>query len=122
PEHPPSARRSSPSRTRRAGTPRPPRGSIRPRRRPRSRDRRGGGRCPARAARCASVAWPCLQTVLLPSDEMKTRFGPARVPSRENPEAAIELLVERGDSACEIDFEGGFWMKPDGEGARGSGD
>ncbi|HEY2939129.1 MAG TPA: TIM barrel protein [Gaiellaceae bacterium] len=38
------------------------------------------------------------------------KFGPARVPSRESPEAAVELLVERGFSACEIDFEGGFWM------------
>jgi deoxyribonuclease IV len=38
------------------------------------------------------------------------RFGPARIPSRESPEAAIETLVERGYSACEIDFEGGFWM------------
>ena len=38
------------------------------------------------------------------------RFGPARVPSRESPEAAVELLLERGYSACEIDFEGGFWM------------
>jgi deoxyribonuclease-4 len=37
-------------------------------------------------------------------------FGPARVPSRESPEAAIELLRERGFSACEIDFEGKFWM------------
>jgi deoxyribonuclease-4 len=46
---------------------------------------------------------------------MTTRFGPARVPSRESPEAAIELLVERGYTACEIDFEGGFWMKPEWE-------
>jgi deoxyribonuclease IV len=38
------------------------------------------------------------------------RFGPARVPSRERPEAAIELLLERGYNACEIDFEGKFWM------------
>lgn len=38
------------------------------------------------------------------------RFGPARVPSRESPGAAVELLLERGYSACEIDFEGGFWM------------
>ena len=38
------------------------------------------------------------------------RVGPARVPSRESPEAAVELLVERGYRACEIDFEGGFWM------------
>ena len=39
-----------------------------------------------------------------------TRIGPARVPSRESPEAAIELLQERGYTACEIDFEGKFWM------------
>jgi deoxyribonuclease IV len=38
------------------------------------------------------------------------RFGPARVPSRESPEVAVELLLERGYSACEIDFESGFWM------------
>jgi deoxyribonuclease IV len=40
-----------------------------------------------------------------------TRFGVARVPSRESPEAATDLLVERGYTACEIDFEAGFWMK-----------
>ncbi len=38
------------------------------------------------------------------------RYGPARVPSRTSPEAAVGLLLERGYSACEIDFEGGFWM------------
>jgi deoxyribonuclease-4 len=38
------------------------------------------------------------------------RFGPARVLSRESPEAAIELLRERGYTANEIDFESGFWM------------
>jgi deoxyribonuclease-4 len=38
-------------------------------------------------------------------------YGPARVPSRESPEQAIELLLERGYSACEIDFESGFWME-----------
>src|ERR1044071_9590680 len=37
-------------------------------------------------------------------------YGPARVPSRESPEEAIELLQERGFTACEIDFEGKFWM------------
>src|SRR5437588_12209729 len=37
-------------------------------------------------------------------------YGPARVPSRDSPEAAIELLQERGFTACEIDFEGKFWM------------
>jgi deoxyribonuclease-4 len=38
------------------------------------------------------------------------RFGPSSVPSRERPEAAVELLLERGYSACEIDFASGFWM------------
>jgi deoxyribonuclease-4 len=37
-------------------------------------------------------------------------YGPARVPSRESPEAAVEALLERDLSACEIDFEGRFWM------------
>ena len=41
----------------------------------------------------------------------KLRFGPARVPSRESPEQAIELLLERGYTACEIDFEGKCWME-----------
>jgi deoxyribonuclease-4 len=41
------------------------------------------------------------------------RFGPARVPSRESPEAAIALLEDRGFDACEIDFEGKFWMDYD---------
>ncbi len=41
----------------------------------------------------------------------EVRFGPARVPSRESSEAAVELLLERGYSACEIDFESGFWME-----------
>jgi deoxyribonuclease IV len=40
----------------------------------------------------------------------KLNFGPARVPSRESPEAAVELLQQRGYTACEIDFEGKFWM------------
>jgi deoxyribonuclease-4 len=40
----------------------------------------------------------------------KIAFGPARVPSRESPAAAVALLVECGYTACEIDFEGGFWM------------
>jgi deoxyribonuclease-4 len=40
----------------------------------------------------------------------RVRFGPARVPSRESPAAAIALLRKRGFNACEIDFEGGFWM------------
>jgi deoxyribonuclease IV len=40
-------------------------------------------------------------------------YGPARVPSQESPEAAIALLQERGYTACEIDFEGKFWMDYD---------
>jgi deoxyribonuclease-4 len=32
------------------------------------------------------------------------------MPSQESPEAAVETLVERGYTACEIDFESGFWM------------
>jgi deoxyribonuclease-4 len=41
------------------------------------------------------------------------KFGPARVPSRESPEQAVSLLLERDYSACEIDFEGKFWMDYD---------
>jgi deoxyribonuclease-4 len=41
------------------------------------------------------------------------RFGPAGIPTRESPEEAVGLLVERGYTACEIDFEGGFWMDKD---------
>ena len=32
------------------------------------------------------------------------------MPSRESPDTAIEVLLERGYDACEIDFESGFWM------------
>ena len=31
-------------------------------------------------------------------------------PTRDDPQRAIEILLERGYDACEIDFEGGFWM------------
>jgi deoxyribonuclease IV len=58
------------------------------------------------------------KTVLLASDGMTMRFGPARVPSRESPEAAVELLLEREYTACEVDFEAGFWMKEEWEWAR----
>ena len=40
----------------------------------------------------------------------KLHFGPARVPSRDSPEAAVAAILDRGLSACEIDFESGFWM------------
>jgi deoxyribonuclease-4 len=43
----------------------------------------------------------------------KVRFGPARVPSRRSPKTAISMLQRRGFDACEIDFEGGFWMDYD---------
>jgi len=41
------------------------------------------------------------------------RFGPARVPSQKSPEEAIALLADRNYTACEIDFEGRFWMDYD---------
>ncbi|HEX5449095.1 MAG TPA: TIM barrel protein [Gaiellaceae bacterium] len=47
------------------------------------------------------------------SDGRKLHFGPARVPSRESPQAAVDALLEGGFSACEIDFEGRFWMDYD---------
>jgi deoxyribonuclease-4 len=40
----------------------------------------------------------------------RARIGPARIPSRESPEEAIAILLKRGYTACEIDFESGFWM------------
>jgi deoxyribonuclease-4 len=40
----------------------------------------------------------------------RIRVGVARVPSRESPEHAVELLLAGGYDACEIDFESGFWM------------
>jgi deoxyribonuclease-4 len=40
----------------------------------------------------------------------RIRVGPARMPSRDSPEDAVERLVAQGYSACEIDFESGFWM------------
>jgi deoxyribonuclease IV len=38
------------------------------------------------------------------------RVGPARCPSRESPERAVEILRERGYDACELDLESGFWL------------
>lgn len=38
------------------------------------------------------------------------RLGPARCPSRDSPERAVEILLERGFSACELDLESGFWL------------
>jgi deoxyribonuclease-4 len=46
------------------------------------------------------------------------RFGPPRLPSRQSPEEAVELLRAGGYSACEVDFEGGFWMKDEWNWAR----
>jgi deoxyribonuclease-4 len=40
-------------------------------------------------------------------------FGPAHVPSQESPDDSIAVLVERGYTACEIDFEQRFWMDYD---------
>jgi deoxyribonuclease-4 len=38
------------------------------------------------------------------------RVGLARLPSHDSPEEALALLQARGYTACEIDFESGFWM------------
>ncbi len=38
------------------------------------------------------------------------RVGPPQLPSRESPDEAVDLLSEGGYTACEIGFEGGFWM------------
>jgi deoxyribonuclease IV len=43
----------------------------------------------------------------------RLHFGPSRVPSQESPEAAVEALLERGYTACEIDFAVRFWMDYD---------
>jgi len=40
----------------------------------------------------------------------RLHFGPAHVPSQASPDEAVRLLVERGYTACEIDFEQRFWM------------
>jgi len=47
------------------------------------------------------------------------RFGPPGMPSRESPEGAVELLLASGYTACEIDFESGFWMDYDWAGRLG---
>ena len=63
-----------------------------------------------------TVAWPWTQRrwgVGQNPCVAKLRFGPARVPSRDSPAKAISLLKRRGFTACEIDFEGGFWMDYD---------
>jgi deoxyribonuclease-4 len=38
------------------------------------------------------------------------RYGPSGIPDREDPVTAVDLLVAAGYTACEIDFESGFWM------------
>jgi len=40
----------------------------------------------------------------------RLRVGPGGIPSRDDPQAAIDILRERGYDACEIDFSDGFWM------------
>jgi deoxyribonuclease IV len=49
-------------------------------------------------------------SVTVTSEMGQIRVGPARCPSRESPELAVELLLERGYSACELDLESGFWL------------
>src|SRR3954465_1607825 len=93
--------------------PRRRRGSIRRCRRPPATGRQAEGRYRARAGRSVTVAWPWTQgreAVGQNPRVAKLHFGPARVPSRDSPAKAISLLKRRGFTACEIDFEGGFWM------------
>ncbi len=40
----------------------------------------------------------------------RTRVGLPGIPDREDPRRAVDLLREHGYDACEIDFEGSFWM------------
>ena len=47
------------------------------------------------------------------------RYGPSCVPAREHPEISVDLLVAGGYTACEIDFESGFWMEWDWAAAFG---
>ena len=119
PVRPRSRRRSSPSRTRPGGTPRRPRDSTPRRRRPslqRSASRRSmsSSRSSMRVGRFAMF-----KTVLLASDGMRMPLwtGP-RCPAGIARRPPVELLLERGYTACEIDFEGGFWMKPEWEWAE----
>src|SRR5262249_52037639 len=43
----------------------------------------------------------------------KPHFYPARLPAHWSPQGAVEPRREPGLSACEIDFEAGFWMDYD---------
>ena len=40
----------------------------------------------------------------------RIRVGPAHIPDRDSPERAVELVLQHGYDACEIDFEREFWM------------
>lgn len=53
----------------------------------------------ARARRARSMSGP-----------EAVHVGPAALPSHDSAEEAMQLLLAGGYDACEIDFEGGFWM------------
>ena len=43
-------------------------------------------------------------------------MGPSSVPARHDAAQAVESLVSSGFDACELDFEGGFWLgEPEAE-------
>lgn len=43
----------------------------------------------------------------------RLRFGPAGLPSYDDPAAAVDGVVAAGYDACEVGFAGGFWMDYD---------
>ncbi len=46
----------------------------------------------------------------------RIRVGPSSVPARHDAAQAIEALASSGFDACELDFEGGFWLgEPEAE-------
>src|SRR6188508_674801 len=83
---------------------------------PASRQRSASRRSMSSSRRSILVGVFCMGESVGPGSDVmigpmgELRFGGARVPSRESPEAAVEILLERAYTACEIDFEGKFWM------------
>src|SRR5439155_24380617 len=80
-----------------------------------ARDRRGEGRCRARADRFWKGAWAWQKNRkrvgrhrLLRMGEI--RYGPGGLPEAPTFEDAFAALTAEGYRACEIGFVGGFWL------------